>query len=299
MWDEQEFRTKARKYFERAEKAEPEDGAVLVWCVLGLEFMLRAPLAKVSPTLLADPTGSSILHALGYKPTDGGDAVSIQTKTVLIRLATVVQDFTSDLQKDAKFLVSLRNAEIHSSDSPADELERSTWMPKFLRVLSVMAACFGETPKDYLNQDFLAHAEKLSDEDDKKLEHEVRTRINKQRQFVDGLSEEEKTARLAGAVSPNASWGMITKCPACETRVTAVYEVSRFGAEHFDSDTDEFVTPVFLVAKELSCPVCKLQLDGVREFKIAGLNQDGLTESREPISDRVIEDYDGPEYGND
>ncbi|MEU9690294.1 hypothetical protein [Amycolatopsis japonica] len=298
MWDEKEFRTKARKYFERAEKAEPEDGAVLIWCILGLEFMLRAPLAKVSPTLLADPTGASILHALGYKPTDGGDATSIQTKTVLIRLATVAQDFTSDLQRDAKFLVSIRNTEIHSSDSPADELERATWMPKFLRVLSVVAAYFDETPRDYLNQDFLTHAEKLSDEDDKKLEHEVRTRINKHGQFVAGLSEEEKNDRLAAA-PPKSGWGMSTKCPACETQVTAIYEVSRFGAESFDSDSDEVVTPVFLVAKELSCPICKLQLDGVREFKIAGLNQDGRSESRDHISDRILEDYDGPDYGND
>jgi hypothetical protein len=67
MWDYDGLIGKARIYFERAEAVdEADDDAFAVWLLLGLEFLLRAPLAKVNPVLLADPNGDAILHAAGF-----------------------------------------------------------------------------------------------------------------------------------------------------------------------------------------------------------------------------------------
>jgi hypothetical protein len=51
--------------------------------LLGLEFLLRAPLAKVNPTLLADPSrnDNAVMYAAGFPIAPGDQPKSIQTHT--------------------------------------------------------------------------------------------------------------------------------------------------------------------------------------------------------------------------
>jgi hypothetical protein len=67
MWDDEEFLSKAKLYFVRGrDHPQVEDDVLALWLLLGLEFLLRAPLARVNPTLLADPNGESVMHAAGF-----------------------------------------------------------------------------------------------------------------------------------------------------------------------------------------------------------------------------------------
>ncbi len=298
MWSHEDFRLKAQTYFERAEVAESDDAAAFIWCALGLEFLLRAPLAKVNPALLADFNGPSILHACGFPSSKEPKSVAITT--VLERIGTVVPDFTTEHAEDARFIIGMRNRELHTSDRQTLLLSRSTWLPKFLRVLEVLSAFFEEDASNYLDPGFLAHARKLADDDDRKLKAEIEKKISMARIVAGGLSGPEREARLAAQRNTSTGWGYSIDCPSCGEQVRAVYQFSRSGKSVLDEeDPDIIITPMYLVADTFNCVVCGLSLAGVREFAIARLPQEVQDKSVESMSDRVAEAFYEPDYGND
>jgi hypothetical protein len=140
MWDYDGLIGKARVYFERAEAvAKADDDAFAIWLLLGLEFLLRAPLANVHPVLLADPNGDAILHAAGFPGgPDAKEPKSIQLTTVISRLRRIIENFTSDRENDATLLTALRNRELHSSEAPFASIEVALWLPRFTRVAEVI-----------------------------------------------------------------------------------------------------------------------------------------------------------------
>ena len=296
MWSEAEFRAKARAYFDRAEQSDQDEAAEFLWCVLGLEFLLRAPLAKINPALLADATGHSILHACGLKATSDKEPLSITTKTVIERLKSVVEGFSGEVEDDAKKLVGFRNHEIHSSDSVALNLSKQVWLPKLMRVIDCISAFFEEQADDYFDNSFCAYARNLVDQEDNKILHAVRQKISKAKTVANGLTAEEKAARKAKKSLSGRGYYEVL-CPACDSSTKAFYEVARFGAETLQ---DDWITSrVFLVASEFECPVCGLSLDGVREFDAAGLPQEQQEERMEALEDRYAESFIEPDYGND
>lgn len=301
MWGSQEFRTKARIYFQRAENVHSDDEAVFLWCTLGLEFMLRAPLAEVHPALLAEPEGVSLLHACGFTDVGGGgEPKSVNITTVLKRLATVVPKFDSDHDKDAKMLIGLRNHELHSAGSLAADISGSAWIPSFIRLLDTLTDSFCEKPEDYFGEGFLDHAKHLVDKDEGRLVSTIQGRIGSCRKVYEGLTEEEREIRRSRITSPRTSWSFLVTCPACKESSRASYSVSRYGSESFieDDEDGQFVRMVFLIADHFSCPVCALTLEGVREFAVAKLPQEQRSEVRESLYERLGM-MDGPDYGND
>ena len=164
----EEFRTKARTYFERAEGASGDDQLVALLCSLGLQFLLRAPLAHVNPLLLADPVaddGYSILHAAGFPGTR--EPLTVKTRAVVSRLVSGGRRIRICAARRSDFLVGLRNRELHTSMSVYDGVVDHTWLPKFLRAVTTLAGYFEEEPSDYLSKPFLEHASNLVDVEDK------------------------------------------------------------------------------------------------------------------------------------
>ncbi len=145
MWDYDGLMGKACVYFERAEAvAVADDDAFAIWLLLGLEFLLRAPLAKVHPALLADPNGDSILHAAGFPGSPGGkEPKSIQATTVISRLGRIVEGFTVERENEATILTALRNRELHTSEAALASIDVSVWLPGFTRVAEVICGHLG------------------------------------------------------------------------------------------------------------------------------------------------------------
>jgi hypothetical protein len=135
--------------------------------------LLRAPLAAVSPLLLADPVaddGYSLLHAAGFPRTK--EPLTVKTKAVVGRLVAIVERF-EPIQKDVQLLIGLRNRKLHTSAPIYDEIPDHVWLPKFLRAVTVLARHFGEDPSDYVSEPFLEHASNLVDAEDQRVKHEV------------------------------------------------------------------------------------------------------------------------------
>ncbi len=319
MWEYESFLAKAELYFTRArEHPAAEDDVLALWLLLGLEFLLRAPLAKVHPALLAEPNGNAIMHACGIplKP-DGTQPKSVQTKTVILRLGSIVPGFDKDREEDVSFLTGLRNEELHSSEA-ALELEIDKWLPHFTRVIEVICGHLEIDPEHLIGHGIMEQGRTLVDIADKKVENEVRQRIARAKEFFSRLRPEEVKARKAalhvtirrsrgrrtfkelieqGNQAPTAPTQIVV-CPSCGEKIPMILGAVRSTNERLEDD--EVVRDVIYIARAFSCVVCDLELKSTAEIRAAGIPQQYVREERESLEDRFTQMWDeGEEYGND
>jgi hypothetical protein len=320
MWEYESFLAKAQLYFTRARKHPvAEDDVLAIWLLLGMEFLLRAPLAKVHPALLAEPNGNAIMHACNVplKP-DGTQPKSVQTKTVISRLGSIVPGFDKDREEDASFLTGLRNEELHSSEV-ALELEIVKWLPHFTRVIEVICDHLTLDPEKLIGRGIMEQGRALVDIADKKLEHEVRQRIAKAKEFFSRLRSEEVEARRAAlqatirhnssrgrtiqelmnraAVAPKSPNQMVM-CPACGEKNPMILGAVRSTSQRLEDD--DIVRDVIYIGRVFSCIVCDLELKSTAEIRAAGIPQQYVREERESLEDRFTRMWDeGEEYGNE
>jgi hypothetical protein len=316
MWAYDSLLGKAQTYFRRAVDHPHADDAddddeFAIWLLLGLEFLLRAPLAKVNPTLLADPTGESILHAAGYP--GSAEPKSVPTHTVISRLGRIIDAFTKERQDDATILAGLRNQELHTGAAPL-AVPSAHWLPRFTRVVDVVCDHLGVDPKDMLDE-VVDQGRALVDAEDRKLKHEVSLRIAASKAFLSGLTAEEVAARrakvprrqdlrYAGPVTVAEALNRVesdnltfVKCPACSEDTPIETIRVRRTREHIRDD--EILYEVVHVATGLACDICGLKLSGTAEITAAGLAQQYTKVESESIQERFLSTYEPDFYGND
>jgi hypothetical protein len=299
MWDYDGLIGKAQVYFKRAEAvAQADDDAFAVWLLLGLEFLLRAPLARVHPALLADPNGDAIMHAAGYPGgLDAKEPKSIQATTVISRLRRIIQDFTSDREDDATLLTGLRNRELHTSEAALASIDAALWLPRFTRVAQVICTHLGLDPTDVVGDEVMEQGRVLVDAEDKKLAHEVFIRIATAKAFSEHLIDTEVNDRYNSAQPARGGGAQLVDCPACGLQVAIELESIRTTNERLDEG--EILRDVIFIAKGLDCPVCGLELRSTAEMKAAGLPQQYTRTETESFEDRYMSSYEPDDYGND
>lgn len=188
MWDYPSLYGKALLYFRRADNHPRfDDDEFGIWTLLGLEFLLRSPLAKMHSSLLAAPEGNSILHAVGILTE--GDVKSVPTHTVITRLPHIVPKFDNDRVRDAKILMNIRNAELHTGDAALANTSMNLWLPRFLRVAEAICEFLDVEVEDLLGESVVAHARSLVDEEDKRIESLVKLKISEAEKFFESLRE--------------------------------------------------------------------------------------------------------------
>lgn len=299
MWDYDGLIGKARVYFERAEcVAKADDDAFAVWLLLGLEFLLRAPLAKVNPMLLADPNGDALLHAAGFPGgPDAKEPKSIQIATVISRLRRIIEAFTADRENDATILTALRNRELHTSEAVLASTDIALWLPRFTRVAEVICTHLGLDATDVVGKEVMNQGRALVDAENKKLAHEIATRTSAAKAFAGQLSETEVHARWEAARESRRYPSVLVDCPACGHEVALDLEVVRTTNERLHEG--EILCDIILVARALNCPVCGLVLASTAEVSTAGLPQQYTRTETESFEDRFLSDYEPDDYGND
>jgi hypothetical protein len=290
---------KARVYFERAESvAEADDDAFAVWLLLGLEFLLRAPLAKVNPMLLADPNGDALMHAAGFPGgLDSKEPKSIQAATVISRLRRIIEAFTAAREDDATILTALRNRELHTSEAVLASIDIALWLPRFTRVADIICTHLGLDATDVVGKEVMDHGRALVDAEDKKLAHEIATRIATAKAFAGQLTGTEVHDRWEAARESRRYPALVVDCPACGHEVALDLELVRTTNERLDDG--EILRDAILVARGLHCPVCGLTLASTAEVSAAGLSQQHTRTETESIEDRFLSSYEPDDYGND
>jgi hypothetical protein len=280
MWDYDGFIGKAQLYFGRAQGHQRvEDDVLAVWLLLGLEFLLRAPLAKVNPTLLADPNpnGNAIMYAAGFPVKPGDQPKSIQAHTVISRLGIVIAEFGKERQDEATFLIGLRNEELHGSASPF-EMDIAQWLPHFTRVVGVVCPHLGLDPADIVGEDIIAQGRSLVDAADRRLEHEVNKLIAAAKTVLSRLRIEQIEARRALLAMRVPSSIEFVRCPACNEEIPMRLQAVRATGERLEEG--EIVRDVVYIAIGLSCPMCDLELANTAEIRAAKITQQYVKHER-------------------
>lgn len=297
MWDFEGIYAKATVYFARgAEHEHSADDEFVIWHLLGFEFLLRAPLAKLHPSLLAAPEGDSVLSANGI-PT-ANEPKSVPSHTVISRLSQIVPDFTKERQQDSTVLLGLRNVELHTGAAAVGNISNEFWLPKLLRVAEVICAYLEVELDDLLESEVVELGRSLVDQEDKKLAHEVSKKIADAKTFLGKLSSSEIESRVPSFLKI-FRWPppQHVNCPACDHEIEIQVDRVRTSAQRFVDDS--LVRDVVYVAASLTCPVCTLELGSTAEVVAAGLPQQFVEEEWEDISDRFEQEAMDYDYGND
>lgn len=298
MWDYDGLMGKAQTYFERAEAVAADDDAFAIWLLLGLEFLLRAPLARVHPALLADPNGDAIMHATGFPAgPNAKDPKSIQLATVISRLRRVVVEFTPERESDATLLTGLRNRELHTSEAALAGVDASFWLPRFTRVAEVVCRHLGLDAANVVGREITEQGRALVDAEDRQLLREVTKLIEAAKASVGQLADVEIASRRDASITARADDALVVPCPACDIEVELDLEVIRTTNERFEDE--EILRDVISVARGLHCEVCDLTLEGTKEIGAAGLSQQYTRTEVESVADRYLMGYEPDDYGND
>ncbi|MFI5836898.1 hypothetical protein ACIA5A_24790 [Micromonospora sp. NPDC051300] len=308
MWGYEDFVAKAKLYFNRAANHDEDDDEFVLWLLLGLEFLLRAPLSQMHPSLLAAPEGNSLLHAAGITKADAHPR-SVTTKTVVDRLKFVIEGFGDDRQRDAIFLANLRNQELHSADAALAEIPEEQWLPRFLAVASSICEHLDMPISDVLDSGIVAHAGKLSVEVDRAVHQAVRTLIEKSKYMYEHLTEPERQARIRTVThTPTGHRRLLAhavSCPACGNQTPLHLTPGRTTKSKYDEESGEIVHSVIHLATGLSCEVCGLVLDDTAKVIAAGIprlrtieySEDRYEGWEENVDTSTL--YGGEDYGND
>ncbi|MFV2105647.1 hypothetical protein [Micromonospora sp. LOL_015] len=276
MWSYDEFVAKAELYFKRSANHDRVDDEFSLWLLLGLEFLLRAPLAKLHPSLLvALNNGDSILHANGVRTNSRTGPKSATISDVIDRLQYIVDDFGADRQADASYLVNLRNSELHTSADALRSADES-WLPRFAGVARVLCSHLDVPVEDLVDKDILREASALQVKIDKEIERQVREKFLRAKHLFADLTEGEVRARrstfsLRPDPSPNHEEPY--PCPVCKSRGDLLLVPGRTVKRRFDEEDNQFVQDVIFVARSFDCPVCKLNLPDTSSVAAAGIRR--------------------------
>lgn len=135
LWDKDPLIGKGKAYIQRAFDEESRDGSLFpFWSTIGLEFIGRAVLASVHPSLLADPhTPEAVLFACGIG--DAAKAKSVHAKTVFARCRLITVGFTDADFAFCMSLIERRNEELHTSKAAFEGFHTEVWLADYYRVL--------------------------------------------------------------------------------------------------------------------------------------------------------------------
>lgn len=273
-WERDPLWAKSKLYFERAFDESRDDPMFGLWCSLGLEFLARAALAAISPTLLAEPDRDHkyLLHALN-RGSERFSRRSITTAQVLSLCRSLYEDFSEQDFKSALALINRRNDELHTGAAAFAEYPPRMWISGFYRACRSLAAAMDESLETLFGEDEATAANEILAE----LQSEVRDRTLKKvaahrSVFEAKTSEEqailtEKALRAAQRLSFQRHHRV--ECPACTSDATV--QGKTFGRETVKHTSDGIEVRQAVSPKSLICLACGLQLEGYAELDAAQL----------------------------
>jgi hypothetical protein len=273
-WERDPLWTKARLYLEHAAGDSGDESRFGLWCALGLEFLGRAALASISPTLLAesDRDHKNLLHALGR----GSEKVprrSIKANQVFSLCRLLFEEFTEADMKAAHALVGRRNDELHSGNGAFDEYPAKLWIVGFYRCCRALTKAMGESLETLLGADAAAAATEMLQESEKEVRQEVERNIADSRRGFESRRTGEREAAVKQAELEATALASRrhhrVKCPACGSIATVQGE--EFGPGKVINDEESIRVQQAVLPHTFRCSACGLKLSGYAELDSAGL----------------------------
>jgi hypothetical protein len=297
---------KSRVYFHRALRAKntKDVDEYQLWASLALELLGKAALARIHPSLIADPSHQISLFAASGVVL-GTDIKTITWHTLFERLRHLSPRFGVSVKGFCDAIAQRRNAELHSGEVPFKAMLLDAWEGRFWHAAQIILEIMKLSLEEWLGADQAKAPREIVQMAAEAAVSAALIRVEQAKEAFEARPKKEREAALADAAGKSAfhyrnlfklvadaEWG--TTCPACSGK--AYLAGMQFHEEVLDDvdDDDSWEETVerHYEAEELRCPVCTLHLYSHEEIVAVGLD----TNHQEiDTRERTYE----PDYGND
>ena len=275
-WSSDALWNKARLYIERAFTGDRDNELFPFFAAIGLEFLARAALAKVHPSLLADPQdGNNILYAFGYAATER--PISIPAKTIYSRLSYVVADFSKEDQSFCLLSAERRNRELHTGQLAFHGLRSGEWLPDYYRVLNKITLSLGHTIDELLGEEEAKEAIENIEIVRQETIHAVKQRIADIKKRISVLTGAELKSKrdsnefkLLAVHFTTGGAHFQKQCPACES--LGAIHATHIGSTAARIKAGDLTAQRFFSPKKFECKVCGLEIVGSQALRVAALS---------------------------
>ncbi len=236
-----------------------------------LEFVARAALANISPTLLADPKSwNNLYFSLGHAPnTPKFIPRSIDSSEVLSRLQDLLPAFTPELKGFSAHHLNRRNEELHGGSTPFDGL-KTNWLAHFYGASTVLLASIGEDLTLLVGEEETKVAAQLISASKDESAKSVAKSIAAYKAVWESKDpkEKEKLAHQASAWATRQAGHCVT-CPACDK--DALVSGAPISEPIRKLDGDLIVEAQEYLPAKFECVACSLKIAGLSQLSACGL----------------------------
>lgn len=271
MWSTEGLWLKAKLFIDKANAVDHASSDFPFWSVLSIEFLARAALTNIHPSLNADPREDvNLLYACGVEIS--GQPKSLPVHSVYIRLEKIIPRFGKLQREFCDYFSLLRNQELHTAELPFENIKASSWLPRCYEVCEILCESLNKTLNEYLGDEVATSALKLISTLAKETEHGVKSKVAAHRKVFAERGEEERKrlrskAELALAVLEP---GLTThECPACKSEGMLKGELIKELKPVYEEE--QLVVDQEYLASEFKCLACGLTLHSVEEIAHAGI----------------------------
>jgi len=273
-WTRESLWSKSKLFFEKGFDEDKEELYFGLWCSMGLELLARSAIAKVSPTLLADPDHEqqNLLHALGLGSAKT-QKKSISTIQVLTLCKKLIPEFTDEYYKAASALIGRRNDEVHTGTAAFLEYPTQQWIGGFYKCCQILAESQNESLLSLFGEEIANEGQLILSEIDSQILSNTKSLIAAHKKVYDNLDKEERIALADKAKELGSKLSHINHhrvdCPACGCVATVQGEAS--GKENIEHTEREIIVRQSIVPTKFNCTACGLKLSGYGSLSSAGV----------------------------
>lgn len=272
IWSKEALSSKAELYAEEMHERSQSDWQFGFWSSLTLEMLLRASVATISPSLLADGKDwSHLLFATGRDPNVKKYVPkSIEIRTLLPHIENTFPAFTKEMLDFCITHTARRNSEVHSGDMPFEGLGTSSWLPRFYQTCECLLQIIGTSLDDFFGTEVAEsareHIQGAKDEAAKTVKQNINAHktiwTEKEESDRESLQEQAKS-------SMTRYYGHRVKCPACDS--DAALHGSASGPVKREVDEDGVTEKQSMLPSSFECMACGLKISGYSKLIACGL----------------------------
>jgi hypothetical protein len=291
-WSSEALLAKAQRYADEMAASSSKDWQFGLLSTFVLEFLARAALAEISPTLLAETKDwNNIYFALGHAPKVAKFVPkSIDTKSVIARLGAIIPDFNPE-QSFAERHIADRNEELHSGGTPFDSADPA-WLGHFYQTCKVLLLSLDEDLSSLFGADEAKAAEALITAFLDESAKAVMKIIAEHKRLWDARSEADRTEAAQKAfVWSTRERGHRAKCPSCNS--DALLAGNAISEPEQTIEGDLIVETQRMLPAIFECVACRLKISGLPQLNACGLGAPYKSTSIYNAADFYAEQYGG------
>lgn len=270
-WSNDSLLAKAQRYSQEMRLHSRDDWQFGLTSTFVLEFVARAALANISPTLLADPKDwNNLYFSLGRVPNASKFTPrSIDISTVFSRIADVIPAFTPELAGFAVQHLHRRNEELHTGDNPFEGL-KTNWLAHFYEASKILLFSMRKELVFLVGDEESKVAEKLIAASKDESAKAVAKAVSAHKVVWEGMdSAEQSKLTLQASNWATRQAGHRVICPSCKNDALVVGAPIAEPIRKLDGDL--IVEAQEYLPAKFECIACRLKIAGLSQLSACSL----------------------------